>query len=413
MSIHDYSKRLLCLCLPVLSAISTSSIAGQGYGQPSYSPSGSSTPYIQHGIITVQMANTGASVILGGTVVPLREATLAAQTPGRVEYLAGQEGDWFEEGDMLVAIDDDDLIARRQQALAALGGQATALQNAQVQYSREFWAPQSRSISRAPGMGMPAMFDMFFTRNMGSGMGMGNPWLERHADLYSQGANVGQAQSQHWGAVSRLQEADAMLRDSQSLAPFTGVIVKKLVEIGDTVQPGQALLRYADTQELQLQVEVPARLMAGLKQDMIVRSMLDVGERVVNARVAQIYPMADMQRHTVTVKLDLPTGIPAAPGMYAEIMIPDTSAPVQSLPVIPNSAVVWRGSLPAVYVLNQENKTELRLVRLGEIVDPRTVSVLSGVRPGERLFATPPPGMSSDWTPQAQDAPNSKRNFLQ
>lgn len=412
MFINKSSKQKLSASLMLMSLITTSSLAGPGYGQPGYAPSGIPSSYMQPGIITVQMANTGASVILGGTVIPVREATLAAQMPGRIEFLAGHEGDWFEEGDMLAAIDDDDLLARRQQALAALGGQASALQNAQVQYTREFWAPQSRSLSRAPGMGMPSMFDMFFTRVMGSGMGMGNPWLERHADLYSQGANVGQAQSQHWSAMSRLQEMDAMLRDSRSIAPFAGVIVKKLVEVGDAVQPGQPLLRYADTEELQLQIEVPARLMPGLKEEMIVPSMLDIGERVINARVAQIYPMADRQRHTITVKLDLPSGIPAAPGMYAEIMIPDVSTPVQFLPVIPNSSVVWRGSLPAVYVMNHKNKTELRLVRLGEAVDPHTTSVLSGLRPGERLYATPPPGMSSDWTSQTQQLPNSQRNFM-
>ena len=412
MAINKSSKHL-STSIMLMSLVTTTSMAGQGYGQPGYATPAMSAPYMQPGIVTVQMANTGASVILGGTVVPVREATLAAQTPGRVEYLAGHEGDWFEEGDMLAAINDDELLARRQQALAALGGQMNALQNAQVQYTREFWAPQSRSLSRAPGMGMPSMFDMFFTRVLGSGMGMGNPWLERHADLYSQGASVGQAQSQHWAAISRLQEMDAMLRDSRSIAPFSGVIVKKLVEVGDAVQPGQPLLRYADTQDLQLQVEVPARLMHGLKEDMVVPSMLDIGERVINARVAQIYPMADRQRHTITVKLDLPSGIPAAPGMYAEIMIPDASTPVQSLPVIPNSAIVWRGSLPAVYVMNHENKTELRLIRLGEIVDPQTTAVLSGLRPGERLYATPPISMTSDWSPQAQELPNSKRNFMQ
>jgi len=137
--------------------------------------------------------------------------------------------------------------------------------------------------------------------------------------------------------------------------------------------------------------------MAGIKQDMVVPAVLDVGNTRISARVAQIYPMADIKRHTVTVKFDLPEGVPGGPGMYAEVMVPDINAPVNILPVIPNSAVVWRGSLPAVFVINQKNKSELRLLRLGEAVDNTSISVLSGLRTGERIYAQPSAGMASGW----------------
>lgn len=358
------------------------------------------TPANQSQVIPVMSAPTGSSVVLGGTVVPLREVTLAAQIPGRIDYLAGVEGEFFEAGEVIAAIDDDDLLARRAQALANLGAQSHALQNSQVQYSKEFWAPRSRDIGRTPGMGLPSMFDMFFSRPFGSGMGYGNPVLERHADLYAQGTNVGQAQSRQVGALSQLQEVDAQLRDSRAVAPFDAIIVKKLVEVGETVQPGQPLLKLADSHALQLKVEVPVRLVSGLRQDMIVPVILDVGNARIQARVAQIYPVADNNRHTVTVKFDLPDGIPGGPGMYAEVMVPDPSIAIQNLPVIPNSAVIWRGSLPAVFVMNHQNERELRLVRLGEAIDNWNVAVLSGLRPGERIFSQPSPGMASGWIKQ-------------
>jgi multidrug efflux pump subunit AcrA (membrane-fusion protein) len=348
-------------------------------------------------IITVANTKTGTSIVLGGTVVPLREVTLAAQTPGRIEYLAGIEGDWFQPGQVIAAIDDDDLQAKRRQAIANINGQISAVQNAQVQYSREFWSPQSQNIGRMPGMALPSMFDQFFTRPFGSAMGMGNPLLDRQADLYSQNSQLGLAQSQHIGALSQLQQIDAMLRDTKAMAPFSGVVTKRLVEVGDTVQPGQALFKFADARYLQIKVEVPARLMSGIQQDMVVPALLDIGNTRISARVAQIYPMADIHRHTVTVKFDLPEGVPGGPGMYAEVMIPDVNAPVNILPVIPNSAVVWRGSLPAVFVLNEKNNSELRLLRLGEAVDSTSVSVLSGIQTGERIYAQPTPGMASGW----------------
>ncbi len=376
--------------------------AGMQNQMQAHSPYGSGyrtgTPYSpQPQIISVMAAPTGSSVVLGGTVVPLREVTLSAQIPGRVEYLAGVEGESFQAGEVVVAIDDDDLLAERQQALANISAQQQALQNSRVQYSKEFWAPRSRDVGRMPGMGLPSMFDMFFTRPMASGMGYGNPVLERQADLYAQGTHVGQARSQHISALSQLQQVDAKLRDSRSVVPFDAIIVKRLVEVGQTVQPGQPLLKLADSQALQLKVEVPVRLVSGLRQDMMVPVILDVGNTRIQARVAQIYPVADNNRHTVTVKFDLPDGVPGGPGMYAEVMVPDPSIPVQNLPVIPNSAVIWRGSLPAVFVVNYQNEKELRLLRLGEAIDQWTVAVLSGLRAGERIFAQPSPGMSAGW----------------
>ena len=176
--------------------------------------------------------------------------------------------------------------------------------------------------------------------------------------------------------------------------------MKKMVEVGETVQPGQPLLKLADSHALQIRVEVPVRLVSALREDMLVPAILDIGNTRVQASVSQIYPIADDNRHTVTVKFDLPDGVPGGPGMYAEVMVPDPSVPVQTLPVIPNSAVIWRGSLPAVLIVNYQNENELRLVRLGEAVDNWSVTVLSGLRPGERIYAQPTLGMAAGWAKQ-------------
>lgn len=359
-------------------------------------------------VITVQAMRTGGNAVLGGSVVPYKEVTLAAQIPGRVEFIAGAEGDWFDEKKVLVAIDDDDLLAERRRVLAEMRTAEAALRETQVQYSRELWSPQTRSLSRAPGMGMPSMFDQFFTRPFSNAMGQSSTGLERHADLYSQGTRISQAESRLMGARSSLESIDAKLRDTRSIAPFPGVIVNKFVEVGDTVQPGQPLILFADTRYLQIRVDVPARLMPGLRIGMIVRAKLDVGDTYVDARVAQIFPMADVKRHTVTVKFDLPEGVPGGPGMYAEVMVPDVNAPQRSVPVIPTTAVRYRGSLPAVYVLNAEGRSELRLVRLGEAVDDRTLEVLSGLKQGERIFANPTPGMTSGWAPGERQSPGTR-----
>jgi multidrug efflux pump subunit AcrA (membrane-fusion protein) len=348
----------------------------------------------QETVITVPSIPVGGSVSLGGTVVPFKEVTFSAQIPGRIETIAGEEGDSFEEGAELIAINDDDLLAQRRAAWANLANAEAALRNAGVQYSREWISPYGGEQNDMMG-GMGSMMRNF-SNPMQSFMGSGSPGYERHADLYQYSTRLDQARNQLVSARSRIEEIDAKLRDAKSVAPFNGVITRKLVEVGDPVQPGQPMLEYADTTRLQIRVEVPARLMPGVKKGMIVPARLDVGDVDIQARVEQIFPIADPDRHTVTVKLDLPQGVPGGPGMYAEVMINDINAKVRDLPVVPTHALVWRGSLPGVYVLNESNQRELRLVRTGDQVGADGIAILSGLRAGERIVVGEP-GQERKW----------------
>ncbi len=346
-------------------------------------------------VAPVEVRQAQATVALGGTVVPYKEVTLSAQLPGRVISLAGEEGDQFKKGTVLAQLDDKELRAQQQAAYAALRDADANMRNAGVQFSRELIAPGKQSPSTMPGMGMPSLFDQFVTRPMGSMMGEGNPYLERQADLYRQGTQIEQTRNAYMRAQSQLQQLAAKFRDTKSVAPFDGTIIKKMVEVGDTVQPGMPLLVFADTKYLQIQVDVPARLMPGIRDAMWVRAKLDVRNTIVKARVAQIFPMADPERHTVRVKFDIPTSAPGGPGMYAEVMIPDVDAPVRTVLVIPTAAVQQRGSLPMVYIIRDQGEKELRIVRLGEKVDPYHITVLSGLKPGEFVYvpaeSSPPP----------------------
>ena len=351
---------------------------------------GWSVPIHADTVFTVGLAPHGGYVILGGSVIPLKEVTLAAQVPGRIISIAGEEGDEFDADTVLVKINDDDLKAQQSAAEARLDSAQNAMRNAQVQYNRELWNPRVYNPRPMAGMGMPSMFDGFFNNMDGNdfmpGSGGGNKSIERHADLVTQGTQVSSARARITEAESDIRAINAKLRDSTAVAPFDGVIMHKLVEIGDTVQPGQPLIRFAYSKFLRIQVEVPARLMPGLSKGMIVPARLDVGNTEVNARVAQIAPMADKRQHTVTVKLDLPKGVPGGVGMYAEVMIPDVSSPARALPVIPKSAINKRGSLPSVKVLDENDVPRVRLIRTGIEIGDDTVVVLSGLEPGERVL---------------------------
>ena len=348
-------------------------------------------------LYVVTSREVGARATLGGTVVPHREVTLAAQLPGRVVYVIGEEGTRFRQRAVLVALGDDELLAQRNAAIADMNNALYAMRNSQVQYDRQLFSGK-RSPDTGMGMGLPNMFDQFFTRPMGDMMGVGNTGVERRAEVLGAVSTVEQARTQVTRARARIQQIDSKLRDTRSIAPFEGVVTKKFVEVGDTVQPGQPLVKIANDKRLQVRVDVPARLMHGdvIKVGETVPVKLDVGNKLIDAEVAVVFPVADAQRHTVTVKLDLPEDSGARPGMYAEVHVPDASVPQTALPWVPKTAVLWRGSLPAVFVETPDNRKELRMIRVGGS-DAQGYTVLSGLNEGERIYARPMPGSVSGW----------------
>ena len=337
----------------------------------------------------VTTSEIGGSATVGGTVIPYKEVTITAQIPGAITSIAGLEGTRVAEGEVLTTIDDADIVAQRNAALARVYQSQAALQNAQMQYTRELYSPRANSVSSFPGMGVPSMFDQFFTRGFSDAMGQSDSALERQADLYAQTSGVDQAQSGLMQAQAMVEALDVQLRDATQLAPFDGVIVQRMVEVGDNVQPGMPMVRFAYTDYLRIEAGVPVRLAAGLTEGAIVQARLDIGGAPIEARVAQIFPVADHQSHTVKVKFDLPYGTPGGPGMYVEVTVPDISVPVQGQAAVPTAALVWRGSLPSVFVL-ENGVPSLRLVRVGYPVGADRITVVSGLNGGETVILNPP-----------------------
>lgn len=114
----------------------------------------------------VQQASGISNISVGGTVIPYKEVTFAAQLPGRVTELKGIEGDAFKKGSLLVMLDTVELMAKRRAAEAQMISADAQLRNAGVQFNRELWSP--RADTPPGGMGMPNLFDQMFTKPMES-----------------------------------------------------------------------------------------------------------------------------------------------------------------------------------------------------------------------------------------------------
>ncbi|RUA05192.1 MAG: efflux RND transporter periplasmic adaptor subunit [Gammaproteobacteria bacterium] len=322
--------------------------------------------------------------LLGGKVISSAQVSLSAQVSGDVLSINGKEGDVFQQGAVLITLEQESIQAQRDAAFSQIKSANEALRNAGVQYSQSIVSPNSGGMFGGAG----SMFSVF-TDPMVRMSGQGNPDFDKYARRTSRYTTYQQAKHKLTQAQLKLKQVEERLKDASITAPFDGVIVVKNVNQGDVVQQGQVLLKFANINKLQVELNVPSRLVTSLKINKRYRIRLDISNTIVNARLAQIYPIADNNKHSVKVKFDLPKNTPVLAGAYAEVEIFERDSGVLT-PVIPESAIMWRSSLPSVFVINpRSNKTELRFVRLGESVGKSKKSVLSGVSIGERIVINP------------------------
>jgi biotin carboxyl carrier protein len=121
-----------------------------------------------YSIEIAQSVKMQASIALGGSVIPQTELTIRAQAPGRVVYIAGEEGYEVRRGETIVDLDDKSLLAQRRAAIAGLQRARAQLNNAYIQLDQNI---VSDGVNSRGGMGMPSMFDYFVTKNVGDAMG--------------------------------------------------------------------------------------------------------------------------------------------------------------------------------------------------------------------------------------------------
>jgi len=329
------------------------------------------------------------TIDVAGTVVPQKTVTLSAQLPGRINFIAGEEGDAFKAGQLLVSIDDSGLRAKQESAYAQRDSAYAAIRNARAQLNREIASPMSESSGKAPGgMGLPAMMDQMFTSPMQDMTGMRDQDMERESDLILRQTQLAQTYTNYKQSEAQIKEIEATLRDAVSVAPFDGVIKNIHIEVGDTIQPGQRIVEFSQIDTYKIEVKIPVRLSRSLKKGMKVLVKLDNNQHIA-APVSRIFPIANAKDHTVHTEIDLPKNTDTTAGSYAAVSIPDRSFNQASNLAIPETAIVRKNGLPLVFSLDDEGKTRIRIVRLGEASMGGMIIILSGVQENDKIIANP------------------------
>jgi RND family efflux transporter MFP subunit len=169
------------------------------------------------------------------------------------------------------------------------------------------------------------------------------------------------------------------------VAPYSGIVSARHVELGEMATPGKPLMTGFDPGTLRVTATVPQAQVAAIQAGAKARIELPSVARWIEAASLTVIPAADPRTHTTQVRIGLPAEVRGIyPGIYARAHFVTGRKPAL---LVPRAAVIRRSELTAVYVVSES--VQLRQIRLGTAGDEKAVEVLAGLKPGERIALDP------------------------
>jgi len=296
---------------------------------------------------------------------------LAFRVGGYVSSLATVAGRPIEDGDQVTAgsvlaiVKPEDYQARLSQAQSQLAD-ATAAQTAATQ-----------ALSRAE--------TLFASKSL------------TKPELDQARAAVESIEAKVAGARSLVDQAQLSKDDTFLRTPMSGVVLKRLVEVGSLVGPGTPGFVLADTRSVSVVIGVPDTMLTMFPLQSLAQVRTEaLPDRRYDGRVSKIAPAADPRSRLFEVKLTLANADGALkPGMVATVDVADgsggqgvaASAPL----VVPLSAVIRApggGDGYAVFIIEERDgvaTARLRSIELGRLLG-NEITVTSGLTGAERVI---------------------------
>jgi len=286
-----------------------------------------------------------------GRIEAVNQATVSAQTSGRIAELPLDVNDYVEAGDVVMRFTDVEQKATLARAEAAFQEASARLAEATQQFDRFSRMIENNSVSR---------------------------------QQYDQSrANRDAAQARLNAARSDVESAKEQLEYTVVRAPYAGIVSERHVELGELVSPGQPLMSGLSLQSLRVNVDVPQSMFHSVRT--IGRAFVYVDEDRIAAESLTYFPVADPAANTFRVRVNLPDGAATLyPGMFVKVgFVVGESRRL----LIPVEAVMRRSELSGVYVTDGDDVV-LRQVRPGRKFGD-SIEVLAGLSEGEQVATDP------------------------
>lgn len=279
--------------------------------------------------------------ILNATVEAVNQATISAQTSGRIVKLNADIDDAVKQGDILVEF-------RNKEQMASYKVTKAAFDEAESEFKRIKDIYSKKLISKTA---------------------------------------LDKASARYKSAKARLEQANEALENTIVRAPYSGIVVKRHIEIGELAKPGQPLMTGLSLETLRANIALPQDLVKIVREKKKATAILKDGQRLAINKIT-VSPYADTTNHTFLMRAELPKGdYDIYPGMFIKIAI--VSNIKQSL-IVPASAVAKRSEVSAVYIKGTDNKLSFRQVRVGAYISAsKSYEILAGLERNEKVMLDP------------------------
>jgi len=337
--------------------------------------------------------------VMSGRVRSPGVATLAAEVAGRVLEVPVDDGQQVAQGTLLVALEDSELRAEQLRASGALAQARAQLAQVSRVTSRVADASQEQAIADLER----ARLNFERAKTLTEGGALAQSQLDDARVAYEvarsraesaslQASSSGPGGSERALAQAAVVQAEAALFAAQSrleharvLAPADGTVLRRLVEPGDSVQPGTGVVAFARTAAIELEADPDERSLAHLEAGQPARVSADAfPQRGFEATLRYIAPAVDPERGTVTVRFGVPQPPPfLRPDMTVSISV-ETGRREQAL-VLPSGAVREADSAKPWVLAVREGRTTRVEVKTG-LQGEGTVEITEGLRAGDLVI---------------------------
>lgn len=288
-------------------------------------------------------------------VEAVRQSTISAQVMGRIVQLRVDVGDSVKAGQVVARIDEREAAQVLASSEAQVAQARAGLQNARLHLDRTRRLLDSKFVSQAAVDQAEAEY--------------------RTAEAQLKAAEAGASQA----AVSK--------GYTTVVAPISGVVSARQVEVGEMATPGKPLLTTFDPGDMRVIAEVPQSMIPEIRSMSRANVEVPSVNRWFKVKQITIIPAADPHTHSTRVRLDLEnTERDIYPGVYARAHFATGRA--RKL-VVPAEAVLRRSEVTGVYVIDTRGAATFRQVRLGEPVGAGLLEVLAGISAGEQVALKP------------------------
>ena len=316
-----------------------------------------------------------------GYVVAQRKAAVASKATGRLEWLGVEEGSVVRSGDLVARLENRDVAATKNQAIANLANAKTGLDQARVEQK-----DAARNLTR-------------FKELISQG-------IIAQSDYDTAQARYDRAVAASAGAKDNIRAAQAALAGAEASldytlirAPFDGVVLTKNADVGDIVSPlaaaanaKAAVVTLADMGSLEVEADVSEANIAKIRPGQPCEILLDaLPDKRFRAELHTIVPTADRSKGSVLVKVRfLEKDSRILPEMSAKVAFlerPVAAGEAKPLIALPPAAVVERGGKKVVFVVKGDRAVETPVTlgpKMGDLV-----RVEAGVKAGERVALKP------------------------